>query len=109
MNDITSIMPELLNFNGTSYYKHVSNKTTKTVLYIHGLGLNKEFFKTHLDFYDLSDYSWIVPDLLGHGMSEKRQSLFSYTTKSQAEQLLQLLFHEKITDLIVISHSMGSS
>lgn len=108
MNDIVSNVPELLDFKGTSYYKYSSTKTTKTVLYIHGLGLNKEFFKKHLDLYGLKSYSWVVPDLLGHGISEKHQSLFSYTMKYQAEQLLQLLVHEKVTDLIVVSHSMGS-
>ena len=107
MNDIVSNVPELLNFKSTSYNKYSSDKTTRTILYIHGLGLNKDFFKTHLDLYELLDYSWIVPDLQGHGISGKHETLFPYTMKFQAERLLQLLIHEKVTDLIIISHSMG--
>ncbi len=108
LRQIEIILPELKNYKGISYFKYTNDSTSKTVLFIHGLGLNKEFFRTHLDQYHLNDYSWIVPDLLGHGLSNKYLSLFPYTMRFQAEQILQILLHEDIHDLIIVSHSMGS-
>ena len=108
MIQILAIKPELRNFKGISYYKYKNGSLNNTILYIHGLGCNKEFFSGHLELYNLSGYSWLVPDLIGHGLSFKTQSLVSYTMKYQAEQILQLLLHEEIKDIIVISHSMGS-
>ena len=100
---------ELKEFNGTSYYMYKSKYNTKTVLYIHGIGLSKEFFKNHFSKYELDKYSWLVPDLIGHGDSYKSKTLLTYSMKYQAEQILKLLFQESVTDLIVVSHSMGSS
>ena len=106
MNSISPIKKE---FHGIEYYKYNSNNNKKTILFIHGLGVNKNFFNSHLGLYGLSSYSWIVPDLIGHGESYKAESLLAYSMKYQAEQILQILFQESVSNLIIVAHSMGST
>ncbi|MHA2364758.1 MAG: alpha/beta fold hydrolase [Candidatus Hodarchaeales archaeon] len=102
-----SFLPKEKRYKDISYYKYNSKNQDKTVLFIHGLGYNKNWFPSHLNLFRLSDYSWIVPDLIGHGSSSKLEEKNAYKMEQQAESLLELLLLEEITDLVIIAHSMG--
>ena len=52
--------------HGDSEYYQVSNPDQEyVIIFIHGLAQNKEWFKEQYLEFNLNDYSWIVPDMLG--------------------------------------------
>lgn len=102
-----SVIFKLKNLHGISYYKYDNKKATKTILFIHGLTSKKEYVTENFDNQNLLNYSWIIPDLVGHGHSFKSKTILSYKMEFQSDLLLRILIKEEIKELIVISHSMG--
>lgn len=89
-----------------SYYR-VINDSSLTILFIHGLGENKNWFEKDYHQHSLEYWNWIVPDLIGFGKSTKPTNSQPYMMLEQARQLFQLLKHEKVDELVIIAHSMG--
>ncbi|MFX1532549.1 MAG: alpha/beta fold hydrolase, partial [Promethearchaeota archaeon] len=93
------------------YYKFIGEKKDVIILYIHGLApitsLFIERFTHQHDEYSLSEYSWIVPHLIGFGESEKPDKLEVYSMENQGQYLYDLLLFEKIHEVIIMAHSMG--
>ncbi len=95
---------------GTIVYYSYMNPTQPIVnLYIHGLGDSRKWFLKHFDTYSLDRFSWIVPDLLGHGDSSKSDRVEAYTMNKQAKYLLAILEREHVTQLSLLAHSMGGA
>ena len=93
------------------YYKSIGAKKDVIILYIHGLGpvtsmfiedISRQFIE-----YSLSEYSWIIPHLIGFGESEKPKKIEVYTMENQGQYLSELLLLEKVREVIIIAHSMG--
>jgi len=89
-----------------SYYYRKSNNGL-TLIFIHGLGCNKndylEAFSNHL----LKEYGMLVVDLVGHNDSST-PSNFTYAMNTQARVLKKLIQKlELADDYILICHSMG--
>ncbi|MFX1416225.1 MAG: alpha/beta fold hydrolase [Promethearchaeota archaeon] len=94
-------------FGTIVYYLHRNPAQSTTILYIHGLGDNRKWFPKHFKTYSLDRFSWIVPDLLGHGDSSKSDKVRAYTMKQQAKFLAAILEKEQVKDLSILAHSMG--
>lgn len=90
-----------------SYYRTKTLEYNFDILFIHGLGGNKEWFPRHYDLYSIDKFSWIVPDLIGHGNSAKPDTQKAYLMDQQAKNLYQVLIKEKVKSLVIIAHSMG--
>ena len=94
--------------HGDLEYYQVSNPDQDYgIIFIHGLSLNKEWFKEQYLEYNLNEYSWIVPDLLGHGKSDKPKNQFAYSMINQAIMLHDLLIEENMSRIVIFAHSMG--
>ena len=89
------------------YYKSTGINKDIVILFIHGLFGNKDWFTYYCKEYSLDDYSWIVPDLIGYGESEKPDKLDFYTMGNQGQYLYDLLRLEKVHNVIIMAHSMG--
>ena len=93
------------------YYKFMGGKNDWIILYIHGLGpidsLFMEEFTRQLNEYSLSEYSWVIPHMIGFGESEKPDELEVYSMENQGQYLYELLLFEKIHKIIIMAHSMG--
>lgn len=93
------------------FYTFSDEKKENTILFIHGLApitsKFKETFSNQYREYDLSGYSWLIPNLLGFGDSEKPDKLDVYTMENQSQYLYELLLLEKIRKVIIVAHSMG--
>ncbi|MFO7836850.1 MAG: alpha/beta hydrolase [Candidatus Thorarchaeota archaeon] len=94
-------------FGDVVYYSYYNPKAPEVNLYIHGLGYCRSWFPRHFDAYDLNRYSWIVPDLIGHGDSARPDDPSAYTMESQAEYLLDILLEENVNRIRILAHSMG--
>ena len=66
-------------FGVLEYYSYMNPGSKLVNLYIQGLGDNRKWFLKHFDAYSLDRFSWIVPDLLGHGNSSKSDKEEAYT------------------------------
>ena len=76
----------------------------KPVLLIHGFAEDGEVWRRQTDF--LKDhYQLIIPDLPGSGLSPFNNQLS--TIDDYAEAIKAILDNEKITNCIIIGHSMG--
>lgn len=93
------------------YYLIDENQKDNYILYIHGLSpispKFKDKFLNQYEEYTLSNYSWIIPNLIGFGESEKPDRLDVYTMENQGRYLYELLLFEEIRDVIIMAHSMG--
>ncbi len=82
-----------------------------TLLFIHGLGDSSISYDNFLRSQQLSDFNLLIPDLLGHGRSSEASDYsFQHQTNGIIQQLnyLQNKLNSKLTNLILVAHSMGS-
>jgi len=96
-------------FGAIEYYIHMNQGQQLVNLYIHGLGDNRRWFLKHFTTYSLDRFSWIVPDLLGHGNSSKSDNIEAYTMIHQAEFLAAILEEEEVEQVSILAHSMGGA
>jgi pimeloyl-ACP methyl ester carboxylesterase len=98
-----------------SYYLVDKRKTNLprnndiTILFIHGLGQSKGWLLHQHELFKLTEYVWLVPDLMGYGTSSKPRDVQAFTMDQQAANLVRLLLAEEvdISNLIIMAHSMG--
>ena len=96
-------------FGTIEYYSYMNPESKVVNLYIHGLGDSRKWFLKHFNAYSLDRFSWIVPDLLGHGTSSKSNKEEAYTMSQQAEFLFAILEREQIEKVSILAHSMGGA
>ena len=96
-------------FGTIVYYSHMNPTQPLVNLYIHGLGDNRKWFLKHFTTYSLDRFSWIIPDLLGHGDSSKSDKVEAYTMNQQAKCLVAVLEKENVEQLSLLAHSMGGA
>jgi len=96
-------------FGTIVYWSHIIPTQPLVNLYIHGLGDNRKWFLKHFTTYSLNRFSWIVPDLLGHGDSSKSHETEAYTMIQQATYLSAILEREHVKHLSILAHSMGGA
>lgn len=96
-------------FGDLAYYSFHNESQDIVILFIHGLGENKEWLPMQLKAYSLNRYSWIVPDLIGFGDSDKPEKIEAYEMDQQAKFLIQLLKEEVNENhlLYIMAHSLG--
>lgn len=78
------------------------------IVFIHGLGCDKESFQRLFDYNDFEEYNILIPDLIGFGNSSKSDD-FGYDLKTQAEILSELIEKFDIKKIHIVAHSMGGS
>ncbi|MFW9880309.1 MAG: alpha/beta fold hydrolase [Candidatus Thorarchaeota archaeon] len=93
------------------YHKLVGQNKDVVIVYIHGLApISKLFvkgFADQFDEYSLSEYSFLIPQLIGFGESVKPDKLDVYTMKNQGRYLYKLLLLENVRNVIIMAISMG--
>jgi pimeloyl-ACP methyl ester carboxylesterase len=77
-----------------------------TLIFIHGYGSSKDFFRFAFTDPSLTDYSLIAFDLIGFGDSSKPEN-FSYEMSNQASVLIQVINSLEIDTFHLCAHSMG--
>lgn len=93
------------------YHKLIGQIKDVVIIYIHGLApissLFIEKFADQYHAYNLSEFSFLIPNLIGFGESEKPDNLEIYTMENQGQYLFDLLIAEDIHNIIIIAMSMG--
>lgn len=100
-------MPFFTVKDGTEvYYKDWDNKEAKgTVVFSHGWPLNSDNWENQMFFLANRGYRVVAHDRRGHGRSDQPWSGNDMNT--YADDLLQLLEHLDLKDVMLVGHSTG--
>ncbi|MHA2225795.1 MAG: alpha/beta fold hydrolase [Candidatus Hodarchaeales archaeon] len=82
------------------------NNLTPTIVFVHGFGSSKEYFKHAFSSASLDGYSLIALDLVGFGQSSTDNS-FSYSMRDHSRIVIKTLDLMKIQSFHLCTHSMG--
>lgn len=79
------------------------------IIFIHGLGCasSSDYPEVACSSF-LGEHRRILVDLLGHGFSDKRDTL-DFSLVNQADVLTNLIDHLRIEKLVIFGHSMGGA
>jgi pimeloyl-ACP methyl ester carboxylesterase len=89
------------------YKKNKFNKNRKNILFIHGLSGSSSAWNPYEEHLK-NKYNIISLDLRGHGKSFRPKDISDYEFKRFSEDIHNLLDKEKIREINIISHSLGS-
>jgi pimeloyl-ACP methyl ester carboxylesterase len=76
------------------------------IVFIHGQGESREYWKSIINRPELQKQRCIVIDLLGYGTSDKPRN-FDYSMEQHARTISEFLKIKKISKIIYVGHSMG--
>ena len=91
-------------FNGNCFKYFFKNSKFKTIVFVHGLGLNQDVWSWQVSLF--KNHNVLIYDLLGHGDSKDPEGEISLSLF--ADQLLQIMNHIKLEKIILIGFSLGS-
>ena len=91
-------------FNGNCFKYFFKNPKFKTIVFIHGLGLNQDVWSWQVSLF--KNHNVLIYDLLGHGDSKDPEGEISLSLF--ANQLLQIINHIKLEKIILVGFSLGS-
>ncbi len=91
-------------FKGNCFKYFFKNPRFKTIVFIHGLGLNQDVWSWQISLF--KNHNVLTYDLLGHGDSKDPEGEISLSLF--ADQLLQIISHIKLEKIILIGFSLGS-
>ncbi len=90
--------------DGNCFKYFFKNPKFKTIVFIHGLGLNQDVWSWQVSLF--KNYNVLIYDLLGHGDSKDPEGEISLSMF--ADQLLQIINHIKLEKFILVGFSLGS-
>ena len=91
-------------FYGNCFKYFFKNPKFKTIVLIHGLGLNQDVWSWQVSLF--KNHNVLIYDLLGHGDSKDPEGEISLSIF--ADQLLQIINHIKLKKFILVGFSLGS-
>jgi pimeloyl-ACP methyl ester carboxylesterase len=87
------------------HYIKYANEGKPTLLLLHGLTANCMAFEGLISHGLTEQFNIIAVDLRGRGLST--HPIFGYTMKAHAKDIIELLKHLKLNDVILVGHSYG--
>ncbi len=100
----------LNSFDGTKiYYNYFSGNKEPTLVFLHGVGANWTVWSKEIEFFQKEGFSTMTLDLRGHGMSEAPESKEKYKLPYFSKDVHAILKKEKITNFVLIGHSLGGA
>lgn len=95
-------------FGNISVYFYNTQKSNKTILFLHGNSCNSQTFQKQMDSSELENYHLVAIDLLGHGKSDfATNPEIAYTVSSIIETVIEVIEKLELTEYIICAHSFG--
>jgi soluble epoxide hydrolase/lipid-phosphate phosphatase len=92
-----------------TYYHHPgTNPALPTLLLQHGFPDDHSIWAPVLPYLLELPYPIIAPDLLGYGGTSKPADAQSYNSKGMSTDLIEIIDHEKIQNIVSIGHDWGA-
>ena len=92
---------------GKTHYRHLKVESAQTILILPGFSIPSSAYVTFAKNLSEIGFTVVTLDYFGRGYSEPSK-YFDYTLNGYVEQVLNLLAHLKIDNLILISFSFGA-
>lgn len=90
------------------FYQHIhKKKSMPTIVFVHGWAVDNTFFSDMIGYFSSKSYNVLFLDLRGHGKSDSPNSVEGFNLDYVAEDLNDILIHEKIGKCVLVGHSMG--
>ena len=86
------------------YYLSTAQAGKPTLLLLHGFPCLSYEWHHQIKFFKEKGYGLVVPDMLGYGGTDKPRESSFYVHSLLAKDLLDILDHEKVTDVFAIGH-----
>ncbi|EJD35450.1 alpha/beta-hydrolase [Auricularia subglabra TFB-10046 SS5] len=86
-----------------------SDATKPTLLFIHGFPSTSQDWHFQIEYFHAKGYGLIVPDLLGYGGTDKPSDTAEYNLRLMAQDVVDLVDHEKAERAVAIGHDWGSA
>jgi len=91
-----------------NYYFSAPEAGQPTLLLIHGFpGLSLDW-RHQIAFFKAKGYGLVAPDMFGYGGTDKPENHEEYRHSLLAKDLVDILDHEKLTNVFSIGHDWGS-
>ena len=91
--------------DGTTTYLETAGDTSDTsILLLHGIGADHKMWKPQMEWLADRRFHVLAPDLLGHGLSSKMDSL---TLETWENQINEILYQLDVPQVILVGVSMG--
>jgi pimeloyl-ACP methyl ester carboxylesterase len=109
MGILDSLLPhfkEVVVTRGFKYHYYYSAPTPSkpTLLFIHGFPSLALDWHHQITYFEERGYGLVVPNQLGYGGSDKPPEVKDYVQSLIAKDMVDILDHEKATDVIVVGH-----
>ncbi|KAL5535342.1 hypothetical protein ACEPAF_3436 [Sanghuangporus sanghuang] len=90
------------------YFSPPKDSTKRTILFCHGFPSSSYDWHPQVSFFKKEGYGLIVPDLLGFGGTAKPTTAETYKMSFMVQDIIDILEHEKLTNIIGIAHDWGA-
>lgn len=109
---MSSFPSKTLAINPSTTYSYIHIKPSDTqkpyILFIHGFPSSSYDWHHQITYFSSKGYGIIAPDCLGYGGTSKPEDMNSYKPKKLADEIVEILNHEKIDRVIGVGHDWGS-
>jgi pimeloyl-ACP methyl ester carboxylesterase len=106
MESLLSSFKQFKVTRGFNYHYYFSPATSgkPTLLLIHGFPSLAIDWHNQITFFKAKGYGLVVPDMLGYGGTDKPEEYTEYLHTLLAQDLVDILDHEEVTDAIAVGH-----
>lgn len=92
-----------------TYYHHIgTNPALPTLLLQHGFPDDHNLWAPVLPYLLELSYPILAPDLLGYGGTSKPADPQTYNSKGMTTDLIEIIDHEKIQNIVSVGHDWGA-
>ncbi|KAI9926481.1 hypothetical protein ASPWEDRAFT_45416 [Aspergillus wentii DTO 134E9] len=84
-----------------------SKPSCPTILFLHGFPSSCYDWRHQIAYFARHGYGVLAPDLLGYGDTSKPSATREYTCKNMAAEIVELLDHERLTQVHAVAHDIG--
>lgn len=81
--------------------------TSSPVVLLHGMGGSASSLELLAEELGQKGYYVLIPDLRGHGFSERTEQADAYSFARLAQDVVELCQHEQVSSCIVVGHCFG--
>ncbi|TEB37997.1 alpha/beta-hydrolase [Coprinellus micaceus] len=95
---------------GLNYHYYFSPPASgkPTLLLVHGFPSLAVDWHPQINYFKQKGYGLVVPDQLGYGGTDKPKESKAYVHSRLAQDLVDIIDHENVTDVIAIGHDWGA-
>ena len=101
------MLKKITSFDNTSIVYHIHKASPQYIFFLHGIGKSSAFWDREAEIFQNLGFSTVVPDLRGHGHSDKPENRDAYHLENFAKDIQSIMDVEKIPYAHFIGHSFG--